>query len=151
MTDDLDQDSESHDANGASAVTPVGYKNPPLHSRFKPGVSGNPSGRPKGSENLRTIFQRILKEEVSLRDGVDVRKISKAEAIMRHMVVGALKGDSRSATAVFRIAEQVGEFEEARSEITQIQRVIISWKDARHDPDPNDPLPSATSTGTGDS
>jgi hypothetical protein len=146
---DWDQDSESHRANGASAVAPVGYKNPPVHTRFQPGQSGNPSGRPKGSENLRTIFQRILKEEVSLREGDQTRKISKAEAIMRHMVVGALKGDARSANAVFRIAEQVGEFEEAGSDITQIKRVIVSWKDARSDPDPYDSLPSATSTGTG--
>lgn len=26
---------------------PVGYKKPPIHSQFKPGVSGNPKGRPK--------------------------------------------------------------------------------------------------------
>src|SRR6476646_5895970 len=86
----------------AEVPAKVGYKNPPVHTRFQPGQSGNPSGRPKGSENLRTIFQRILKEEVSLREGDQTRKISKAEAIMRHMVVGALKGDSRSANAVFR-------------------------------------------------
>ena len=27
----------------------VGYKNPPIKGRFKPGQSGNPGGRPKGS------------------------------------------------------------------------------------------------------
>ena len=26
---------------------PIGYKKPPLETRFKPGQSGNPSGRPK--------------------------------------------------------------------------------------------------------
>ena len=33
----------------------VGYCRPPLHSRFKPGQSGNPKGRLKQSRNLRSI------------------------------------------------------------------------------------------------
>ncbi len=32
----------------------VGNKRPPRHSQFKPGVSGNPKGRRKGSVNLRS-------------------------------------------------------------------------------------------------
>jgi len=31
----------------------VGYGKPPAHSRFKPGQSGNPRGRPKGVKNKR--------------------------------------------------------------------------------------------------
>ena len=30
----------------------VGYGKPPHHTRFKPGVSGNPRGRPKDAKNL---------------------------------------------------------------------------------------------------
>ena len=106
----------------------VGYKRPPQHSRFKPGQSGNPSGRAKGSQNLKTLFQKILKEEVSLREGTDVRKVSKAEAIMRGLVVGALKGDTRSIVTLFRLAEQTGQFEEPHREITTIQPIIVNWK-----------------------
>jgi hypothetical protein len=68
----------------------VGYGRPPVHSRFKPGVSGNPSGRPKGTPNLKTLFNRILKEEVSLREGAEVRKVTKAEALMRGLVLDQL-------------------------------------------------------------
>jgi hypothetical protein len=106
----------------------VGYKRPPVHSRFKPGQSGNPSGRAKGSQNLKTLFHRILKEEVSLREGSDVRKITKAEAIMRGLVIGALKGDTRSIGTLFRLAEQTGQFEDPNDPITRIERVIVSWK-----------------------
>jgi hypothetical protein len=113
--------------NDATAVTSVGYCRPPVHSRFKPGQSGNPSGRAKGSQNLKTLFHRILKEEVSLREGTDVRKVSKAEAIMRSLVVGALKGDTRSIGTLFRLAEQTGQFDEPGEPITSIQRVIVSW------------------------
>ena len=116
----------------------VGYKRPPVHSRFKPGQSGNPSGRPKGSQNFKTLFDKILKEEVSLREGADVRKVSKAEAVMRGLVVGALKGDARSLGTLFRLAEQTGHFEEPSSQITAIQRVIVSWKG----PEDDEPVPA---------
>ena len=106
----------------------VGYKSPPVHCRFKPGVSGNPSGRAKGNENLKTIFNKILKEEVSLREGSNVRKISKAEAVLRGVVVGALRGDPRSLLMLVRMAEQAGGFQDEGSNITKIERVIVSWQ-----------------------
>jgi hypothetical protein len=96
----------------SAAETKVGYKRPPVHTRFKPGQSGNPGGRPTGSQNLKTMFDRILNEKVSLREGDDVRKITKAEAIMRGLVVSAMRGDSRSIATLLRLAEQSGQFEE---------------------------------------
>ena len=39
----------------------VGYRNPPQHTRFKPGQSGNPRGRPRGQRNL-TTFSRLYLE-----------------------------------------------------------------------------------------
>ncbi len=111
----------------------VGYKRPPVHTRFKPGQSGNPSGRAKGSQNLRTLFQKILKEEVSLREGTDVRRVSKAEAVLRGLVVSAMKGDPKSVIALFKLAEQTGQLED-HTEITQIRRVIVSWKAPDQDP-----------------
>jgi len=104
----------------------VGYKRPPVQTQFKPGQSGNPSGRPKGSQNLKTLFHKIMREEVQLREGEDVRKITKAEAIMRGLVIGALKGDTRSTGTLLRLAEQMGQFEEESDQITSIQRIIVT-------------------------
>jgi Family of unknown function (DUF5681) len=106
----------------------VGYGCPPVHSQFKPGQSGNPSGRAKGSQNLQTLFNKVLNEEISLRDGSDVKKISKAEAVVRGLVIGALKGDPRNVAILFRLAEQAGQFQEPSSEITEIRRIIVGWK-----------------------
>jgi hypothetical protein len=107
----------------------IGYRSPPEHSQFKPGQSGNPSGRAKGSQNFKTLFNKILNEEISLREGSDVKKLSKAEAIVRGVVIGALKGDSRNTAILFRLAEQVGQFQDDNiSDITEIRRVIVSWK-----------------------
>jgi hypothetical protein len=108
-----------------SAERRVGYKNPPLHSRFQAGLSGNPSGRAKGSRNLKTLFQKVLKEEVSLRDGERIRKVSKAEAVIRSIVVGALKGDSRCLGMLLRVAESTGEFEDKGEEGKKPNIVVV--------------------------
>ena len=106
-------------------TTAVGYKSPPVHTRFKPGQSGNPSGRRKGSKNLRTLFNEILNELVAVREGADVRKVTKAEAILRSQVLGALKGDQRCVATLFRFAEHTGHFEEPISAITNVNRIVL--------------------------
>lgn len=100
----------------------VGYCKPPVHTRFKPGQSGNPTGRPKGSQNLKTLFHKILNEQISLQEGSQTKKISKAEAVMRRMVIGAMKGDARSIMTLMKIAEVTGEFEE-----DQNNEITIRW------------------------
>ena len=37
----------------------VGYGRAPLHSRFKPGQSGNAKGRPKDSRNVKTELKKF--------------------------------------------------------------------------------------------
>jgi Family of unknown function (DUF5681) len=119
-----------------NAPTKVGYGCPPVHSQFKPGQSGNPSGRPKGSQNLQTLFNKVLDEEISLRDGAEVKKITKAEAVVRSVVIAALKGDPRNVAILFRLAEQAGQFQDDNSaDITQIRRVIVRWQGDNRDDD----------------
>lgn len=44
----------------------VGYGRAPLHSRFKPGQSGNAKGRPKDSRNVKTELKKVYTDnEVS--------------------------------------------------------------------------------------
>jgi Family of unknown function (DUF5681) len=129
-------DDERDDA--AYAINPparIGYCSPPVHSQFKPGQSGNPSGRAKGSQNLKTLFNKVLDEEISLRDGAEVKKISKAEAVVRGVVVGALKGDPRNVAILFRLAEQAGQFQDASPDITEIRRIIVKWGDTNEEAD----------------
>jgi hypothetical protein len=121
---------------------PVGYKRPPGHTRFKPGQSGNPSGRAKGNQNFKSLFHKILKEQVSLREGSDLRKVSKAEAIMRSLIVGALKGDSRSLATMFRLAEQVGQFEDDHTQEITVRRFVVGWKN-EFETDASDEVPAS--------
>ena len=60
---------------------PVGYKRPPVAHQFKPGVSGNPSGRPKGVRSFKADLLDELAEVIRVRDGDGEVEISKARAI----------------------------------------------------------------------
>ena len=61
---------------------------------FRPGQSGNPRGRPRGSRNLATQ----LSAELNSTDSV--AQISKLEAIIKAMVEKAQSGDSRATQMV---------------------------------------------------
>ena len=91
-----------------SAGGPVGYARPPIASRFKPGKSGNPRGRPRNSRNLKTIIQGALTAPVVLREGARKRSISKLEGIVLKQVESALKGNEKAALATIKMAAQVG-------------------------------------------
>jgi len=117
---------DDNDDQEGGASYRVGYGRPPRHTRFKPGQSGNPSGRRRGSRNVATLLKRILNEEVSLREGANVRQVSKREAILRGMVVGALRGDTRSMGTLFRLAEQTGELEQPPEPMPRVTRIIIT-------------------------
>jgi hypothetical protein len=122
----------SNRSNGTSYE--VGYRRPPRHTRFKPGQSGNPSGRVKGSKNLKSLFHQILNEQVPLIDGSQSKKVTKGEALMRRLVIAALKGDGRSLTTLMRIAEQAGEFQD---DDQKDRKLIFEWSTTYEEPPPD--------------
>jgi hypothetical protein len=65
------------DTQGKNKEQKVGYKNPPKETRWKPGQSGNPKGRPKSFDALRDLFQSIAEQEVDIGG----KKYTRAEAI----------------------------------------------------------------------
>jgi Family of unknown function (DUF5681) len=112
------RNSETSDRNVQRSA--VGYGRPPVHTRFKPGKSGNPKGRPKNSRNLRTIIQDALTQKVVLRHGQGKRSITKLEGIVLRQVEGALKGNDKAALAALKMAAQVGLLEAPESEIETV-------------------------------
>ena len=47
----------------------VGYGQPPVASRFKPGTSGNPKGRPRGAKNLKTLIREAMIASIPIQEG----------------------------------------------------------------------------------
>ena len=85
----------------------VGYRKPPAATRFKPGKSGNPRGRPKGSGNLATDLCAELSEQITVREGGQARRISKQRALIKSLMAKALQGDVRATTALLALYARV--------------------------------------------
>lgn len=84
----------------------VGYKKPPEATRFKPGESGNPKGRPKGAKNFATAIEEELKARITINENGKRRKISKREAIAKQLVNKAASGDSKAIPLLFNETRQ---------------------------------------------
>ena len=78
---------------------------PPEYTRFQPGHSGNPKGRPKGTLGRAALLRRILEEKVEFREGDRLRKMSKFEAMHYTIVHKALKGDAKAFKALRDIVD----------------------------------------------
>ena len=79
----------------------VGYGRPPRHSRFRPGQSGNPGGRPKGRHGLITRLRKMLGEEVSLTSNGIERKVRKGDAVLGALIAKAARGEVGAARLIF--------------------------------------------------
>ncbi len=60
----------------------VGHGNPPMITRFKSGLSGNPNGRPKGSKNCKTIVRTIMNEMHTVTEDGRRRRRSTIELML---------------------------------------------------------------------
>lgn len=111
----------------------VGYGKPPRHSRFKPGQSGNPNGRKRGTKNMGTLLQDILDEKIVVREGDREKKITRKEAWFRQLVNKALKGDARATTTLFGLQKELGHMErepnapndDARRQLDESDRAMM--------------------------
>jgi hypothetical protein len=115
----------------------VGYRRPPMHSRFQPGRSGNPKGRRKGMANLQTDLRDELSESIRVREGGRDLKISKQRAILKALVSKALSGDARAANVVLGLVSKLFESEtptEPMPSLTAEDQAVLKRFLARHMP-----------------
>lgn len=82
----------------------VGYRKPPLATRFAPGRSGNPNGRPKGAQSLATIIDQVMKETVTVVENGRKRKVRKLRAMIMSLMNRGLKtGDPKAVATLFTL------------------------------------------------
>lgn len=86
----------------------VGYGKPPVATRFQPGQSGNPRGRPKGAkakanrlpalneERMKTVVLEEAYRMITVRDGDRPIELPMIQAVIRSVGLNAAKGHQRS-------------------------------------------------------
>lgn len=127
MNDDDDK------ATDDAPIYQVGYGKPPVHTRFKPGQSGNPKGKIKGTRGLKAIISDILNEKIPVRTAHGTKKMTKLEALIQTSLNSALKGDAKATAQVLKLAREAGLADEVADalhaatmlELTQEDRAIL--------------------------
>jgi hypothetical protein len=91
----------------------VGYKvgkgRPPLATRWKPGQSGNPKGRPKGSRPVGAVLQDIIQQKVPVTENGKTRRIPALEVILRRLTNDAMRSDPRAIKLLLSLVDRYGE------------------------------------------
>src|SRR5208337_3426413 len=81
----------------------VGKGRPPRATRFRPGQSGNPRGRPRRARGLGGLLATALREKVEAKENGRKRRLTKLEAAVTQLVNRAAKGDQRATQFVFAL------------------------------------------------
>jgi hypothetical protein len=112
-------------ASGKMAITTsqkggyaVGYGKPPLHTRFRKGQSGNPSGRAKRApppvRRARALALQEAYRTVTVADGAGDIAMPAIQAILRRQIALAMKGNGPAQRAVIAAVAEI-EDDEARA------------------------------------
>jgi len=107
----------------------VGYCNPPEHSRFEKGHSGNPQGRPKGTLNMATVLERTLREKVVINESGKRKTITKLEAAFKQLTNKAASGELKAlqllATLVRSAEERAVQAAVPNSVLTEVDEKVF--------------------------
>jgi len=87
----------------------VGPGKPPRHTRFKPGQSGNPNGRPKDSKNFATILQQQLRKKVTITVDGKPKRVTVQEVIARRLANDSMKGTTKALELLIRLTAKSDE------------------------------------------
>jgi Family of unknown function (DUF5681) len=91
------------------ANIPVGYGNPPVHSRFRKGQSGNPTGKRRRGEAERA--EELIRKEayrlLNIREGEKVTRVPALQAVIRSQITSAAKGSVPAQRAVVKVVQDI--------------------------------------------
>ncbi|MGB3502894.1 MAG: DUF5681 domain-containing protein [Mesorhizobium sp.] len=116
-SDDDELTKKAIDRMKRNATIGTGYANPPQHTRFQKGQSGNPKGRPRGyPRGLSFSDQPTLvaahdaaNKKIKIREGDITKEVTATEALLNAAVAYGIKGNARYAGLaldIIRTAEQ---------------------------------------------
>jgi Family of unknown function (DUF5681) len=81
----------------------IGYKKPPVATRFKKGNRANPRGRPRGSKDLATLLERALDAAADADAGAKPGRLTKRELVVARLVERSAGADLAATKLLFEL------------------------------------------------
>jgi hypothetical protein len=106
----------------------VGYRKPPRETQFTKGQSGNPRGRPKGSQNVATFLQKAARQRVKVTINGGSRFVTKLEAAVTQLSNQAASGDPRAIRDLlylYRLYEEPAEAVRAEAGPQEVDKLVM--------------------------
>lgn len=98
----------------------VGYRHPPKGTQFKPGQSGNPKGRPRGTRSVAAMLQDVVERSVTFTENGKTRRAPLLEVILQRLTADAARGDQRAVKTLFSLVNQYGQSSETKRDLDDI-------------------------------
>ncbi len=98
----------------------VGKGYPPLTTRWKPGQSGNPKGRPKGSRPIGAVLQEILGQRIAVTENGKTRRLPALEVMLRRLANDAMRIEPVALKLMLSLFDRYGESAEAGIRLDEI-------------------------------
>ena len=84
----------------------VGYAKPPKAHQFKPGQSGNPSGRPKKQKGLIDHVRKELSRKIEVTENGRRKRYPLDQVLVRKTITEGLKGGTRERESALALMRQ---------------------------------------------
>jgi hypothetical protein len=109
----------------------VGFGRPPKATRFKPGKSGNPRGRPKGSRPVGAVLQQILGQRIAVTENGKTRRLPALEVMLRRLANDAMRSEPAALKLMLSLVDRYGETPETNLSIDEIleedQAILVKY------------------------
>jgi hypothetical protein len=111
-------------------IDKLGYGRPPAGSRFKPGKSGNPGGRPKQAPTFMSDLLAELSQEIGVT-GQQGLSVTRQRAVIKTLVREAVAGNLRAIALLLPVLTRGAENDEEAQTTSPEDRKILDGYVAR--------------------
>ncbi len=85
----------------------IGYKKPPVATRFKKGNRANPHGRPRGSKNLASLLEKALDQAADADPSERRGRLTKRDLVVARLVERSAGADLAATKLLFELLRKI--------------------------------------------
>ena len=100
----------------------VGYRRPPIETRFQPGNSGNPKARRRKRDmSFRALIDRMLARKITVNIDGKPKRLTRLEAIVLRQAAAAANGDFQATGILLMLKRHLARMGEKPGVVIKIE------------------------------